>query len=64
MIRLLAALLIISLSIYLLVFRQSASPEKKPDVIYQDAVRKANKVELQVLEAADQQRENIEKAIY
>lgn len=64
MIRLLAALLIIAFSMYLLISRPSASPEKKPDVIYQDAVIKANKVEQQMLKAADQQHDSIEKAIY
>lgn len=64
MIRLLISLLVLSLSIYLILFKQSAVPEKKPEVIYQEAVDKANNVEKQLLDAADQQRDNIEKTIY
>ena len=61
MIRLLIALLVISLSVYLLVFKQAENVEQKPEVIYQDAVDKSKQVEQQLLDAAKQQQQDIDQ---
>lgn len=60
MIRLLMVVLVVALSVYILVFK-GGQEQDKPEIIYQDALDRAESVEQQLQEAAEKQRRDIDR---
>jgi preprotein translocase subunit YajC len=62
MIRLLITLLILTLSIYFMIFRQGERADQKPEILYQESLDKASEVEVLMNKTALEQKQRIDEA--